>query len=62
VPELDTPISEGYRSIYYLNPGNIADRTGRTLYYDPKTGLIRNDPEAAKLWSRTREKGWDVKL
>lgn len=60
--KLNCPITEGYKSTLLPQLGNIAYRTGRTLYCDPANGHIKNDPEAAKLWSRTYEKGWEMKL
>jgi hypothetical protein len=60
--KLNAPIAEGHKSTLLPQLGNIAYRTGRTLYCDPSTGHIKNDPEASKLWSRTYEKGWEMKL
>lgn len=42
--------------------GAIAHRTGRSLKCDPKTGRILGDPEAAALWSRQYEPGWEPKV
>jgi hypothetical protein len=39
--------------------GNIAQRSGRSLLTDPTTGHILGDPEAAKLWTREYEPGWE---
>ena len=60
--KLNAPISEGHKSTLLPQLGNIAYRTGRTIYCDPSNGHIKNDPEAVKLWSREYEKGWEMKL
>lgn len=60
--KLNGPITEGHKSTLLPQLGNIAYRTGRTLYCDPTNGHIKNDKEAAQLWSRQYEKGWEMKL
>jgi len=60
--KLNAPISEGHKSTLLPQLGNIAYRTGRTIYCDPSNGHIKNDNEATKLWSREYEKGWEMKL
>ncbi len=60
--KLTAPISEGHKSTLLPQLGNIAYRTGRTLYCDPSNGHIKNDKEASALWSRSYEKGWEMKL
>lgn len=60
--KLTAPIEEGHRSTLLPQLGNIAYRTGRTLYCDPANGHIKNDKEAEALWSRQYEKGWEMKL
>lgn len=60
--KLTAPIAEGHKSTLLPQLGNIAYRTGRTLYCDTTNGHIKNDPEAMKLWSREYEKGWEMKL
>jgi predicted dehydrogenase len=59
---LSAPISEGHKSVAMLQIGNIAWRTGRMLNLDPANGHIKDDPEAAKLWSRNYEPGWEPKV
>jgi predicted dehydrogenase len=59
---LTMPISEGHKSTLLPQLGNIAYRTGRTLYIDPSNGHIKNDKEAQQLYSRQYEKGWEMKL
>lgn len=56
------PIIEGHKSTLLPQLGNIAYRVGRTLHCNPENGHIKNDKEAAQLWSRTYEKGWEVKV
>ncbi len=60
--KLTSPIAEGQKTIMLCHLANIAQRTGRTLQCDPKTGRILNDAEAMKLWRREYEKGWEPKL
>lgn len=58
--KLTAPIEEGHKSTLLPLLGNIAIRTGRTLYCDPSNGKIKNDKEAMELWSRQYEKGWEM--
>lgn len=59
---LRSDIYGGYRSTLLCQLGNIALRSGRSLNIDPANGHIKNDPEAAKLWSREYQKGWEPKV
>jgi predicted dehydrogenase len=59
--KLNSPISEGHISTLLPQLGNIAYRTGKTLYCDTTNGHPK-DKEAMKLWSREYEKGWEMKL
>ncbi|MEO6719427.1 MAG: Gfo/Idh/MocA family oxidoreductase [Ferruginibacter sp.] len=59
--KLNCPISIGHVSTLLPQLGNIAYRTGKTLYCDPTNGHIK-DAEAMKLWKREYEKGWEMKL
>ncbi|MGB7294839.1 MAG: Gfo/Idh/MocA family oxidoreductase [Candidatus Aminicenantales bacterium] len=54
-------IEEGHKSTMLIHLANIADRTGRALTCDPKTGRIRNDDEAMRYWKREYEPGWEPK-
>jgi predicted dehydrogenase len=60
--KLTSPISESNPSVTMLHLGNIAARVGRTLRCDPRNGRIQGDPEAAKLWRRDYEPGWEPKV
>jgi predicted dehydrogenase len=59
--KLNAPISEGHKSTLLPQLGNIAFRSGHTIYCDAQ-GRIKNDKEADALWSREYEKGWEMKL
>jgi predicted dehydrogenase len=55
---LNSPISEGHRSVLLPQLGNIAQRVGRSLRCDRTNGHILQDEEAMKLWRRDYEPGW----
>ena len=55
------PIDEGHKSVLLCHLGNIAQRTGRALQCDGKTGHIVDDSKAMKLWSREYASGWAPK-
>jgi len=59
---LAAPILEGHRSTLLPQLGNISYRTKSTLVCNPENGHILNNPEASKLWSRTYEPGWEIKV
>ena len=54
-------IEEGHKSTMLIHLGNIAQRTGRPLTCDPKTGRIQDDQEAMRYWKREYEPGWEPK-
>lgn len=60
--KLNSPIAEGHKSTMLPQLGNIAYRTGQTLYCDPATGRIKDNKAAELLWSREYEKGWEMVL
>ena len=59
---LNADIDSGHKSTLLVQLGNIAQRSGRSLNIDPQNGHIIGDNEAQKLWSRSYEKGWEMKL
>ncbi len=59
---LRADVTSGHKSTLLVQLGNIAQRTGNSLNIDPKNGHIINNPAAQKLWSRTYEPGWEMKL
>ena len=59
---LNQDIEEGQKSTQWCHLGNIAYRTQSVLEVDPKTGRIRNNPQALKLWSRRYSRGWKPKV
>jgi hypothetical protein len=52
----------GYRSSVAMLLSNIAWRVGHDLKIDPENGHIIGDTEAAKLWTRDYEKGWEPRV
>ncbi len=60
--QLHADIESGHKSTLLVQLGNIAQRVGHSLEIDPATGHILRDKEALKYWSRTYEKGWEMKL
>jgi len=60
--DLNQDIEEGQKSTQWCHLGNIAYRTQSVLEVDPKTGRIRNNPQALKLWGRSYSKGWKPKV
>jgi predicted dehydrogenase len=58
---LHADVAESHKSTVLCHLGAIAHRTGRTLHCDPATGRILNDPQAAALWRRQYEPGWEPK-
>ncbi|MBM3456982.1 MAG: Gfo/Idh/MocA family oxidoreductase [Armatimonadetes bacterium] len=55
-------IEEGHKSTLLCHLGNISYRTGRALQCDPKDGRIRDDREAARMWTREYEPGWKPRV
>jgi predicted dehydrogenase len=60
--KLNSPVTEGHKSVLLCHLANIAQRTGNTLHCDPKNGHIINDKKAMALWRRAYEKGWEPKI
>ena len=59
---LRSEIEGGHKSVILCQLGNIAYRTGRNLNIDQRNGRIIGDAEAMKLWSRSYEPGWEIRL
>jgi len=57
--KINSPVSEGHKSVLLCHLANISQRTGKTLYCDTGNGHITNDKDAMKLWKREYEKGWE---
>jgi predicted dehydrogenase len=55
-------IEEGVKSTTLCHLGNIAYRTGRTVNFDAQTRRVVGDEEAAKLWSRDYQPGWEPRV
>jgi predicted dehydrogenase len=51
-------IEEGHRSALFCHLGNIAQRVGRTVRFQAADESIPDDPEAAKLLSRSYRGPW----
>ena len=60
--KLNADIESGHKSTLLVQLGNIAQRVGHSLEIDPENGHILKDKDANKLWSRSYEKGWEMKL
>jgi predicted dehydrogenase len=60
---LHAPIEVGNVAVTMLQLSNIAWEVNRELKLDPANGgLIVNDPEATKSWTREYQKGWEPKV
>lgn len=55
-------VETGYKSTLWVQLGNIAQRTNRSLQIDQTNGHIKNDKEAMGYWGRAYEKGWEPKV
>ncbi len=60
--KLNSPIPVGNVTVTMLQLSNIAWMVNRELKLDTKTGHVMGDAEAMKMWGRTYEKGWEVKV
>jgi predicted dehydrogenase len=60
--KLNSDITTGHISTLLVQLGNIALRSDSTLKINPQTGHITDNKAAQKYWSRTYEKGWEMKL
>ncbi|MGO3653061.1 MAG: Gfo/Idh/MocA family oxidoreductase [Sphingobacterium sp.] len=60
---LNSDIQSGHYSTLLVQLGNIAQRAGKRLETDPKTGRILNDEDTMnKYWSREYQAGWEPKV
>jgi len=60
-----TPASEiedGHKSTMLVHLANIAQRTGRAIVCNPKSGRIMNDDGAMRYWKREYEPGWEPRV
>lgn len=60
--KLNADINSGHKSTLLVQLGNISQRIGRSLEINPENGHIIKDKKANRLWSRSYEKGWEMKL
>jgi predicted dehydrogenase len=59
---LNSPATEGHKSVLLCHLANIAQRTNTALQCDPANGHIANSKDAMNLWKRDYEKGWEPKV
>ncbi len=59
---LNAPIHDGAISNHMALLANIGYRVNKPLTIDSATGRVSNNPEAMKMWIRTYEPGWEMKL
>ncbi len=59
---LASEIEEGHKTTLLCHLGNIAHRTGTALECDTTNGHISNSAEAAALWRREYEPGWEPRV
>ena len=59
---LNSEIEEGHKSTLLCHLGNIAQRAGRVIECNSSNGHIMNDSDAAGMWKREYEPGWEPKV
>jgi predicted dehydrogenase len=59
---INSPVTEGHKSILLCHLANISQRTGATLHCDPSNGHVLHSEEAMKMWKRNYEPGWEPKI
>jgi len=59
---LHSPIADINISITSLQLANISWTVNREVLLESRDGHIKNDPDAMKLWARSYEHGWEVKV
>jgi predicted dehydrogenase len=60
--KLNAPVSIGNVAVTMLQLSNIAWEMKRDLVINPSNGMIVNDPQAMKGWTRDYEKDWEPKV
>ncbi len=60
--KLNAPVEVGVASVLLCHLANISQRVGRTIHLDQATKQIKDDADAAKLWSREYRPGWEPKV
>jgi len=60
--KLRSPISECNKSVAILQLSNIAWKYGRTLKLNTTSGHIIGNEEAARMWTREYEPGWELNV
>jgi hypothetical protein len=60
--KLRAPVAVGNVAVTMLQLSNIAWEVNRELHLDAKDGKIQSDPQAAALWDREYEKGWEPRI
>ncbi len=57
---LNSPVAEANFSNHLCHLGNMAQATGTKLEVDVKSGIITNNKEALRMWSREYAPGWEL--
>jgi predicted dehydrogenase len=60
--KLNADIEEGQKATLLCHLGNIAQRSGQTVNYDPIAKKMSNGGNARKLWHREYRKGWEPRV
>lgn len=60
--KLNSDILSGHKSTLLVQLGNIAQRSGKRLEIDSQNGHLLDKQVSEKYWTRTYQKGWEMKL